>query len=98
MATATAASDGAPPMRSATGSAIGMVADLGASAISVSYDAPSAQASSRAETIATVQPTSSATLIGRQSWRMRSRCANSGTANATVAGPMRKLSSCVPSR
>ena len=98
MATATAVSEGRPPVRSATGRAKGMEADLGASDSSVSRVPPSAQASSSAETIATTQPTSNATPIGRQSWRMRPRCANRGTASATVAGPIMKLSSSTPRR
>ena len=97
-ATATAASDGRPPKRSAIGRAIGMVADLGASETTVSHEPPRAQAMPMAETRATTQPTTRATVIGSHRARMRWRCAYSGTARATVAGPTSRLSHCTPSR
>ncbi len=85
-ATATAASDGRPPIFSATPIAIGIVADLGASDISSSCDPPSSQAMPTADAIAATEPTSSATPIGSHSRRSRPTWPHSGTASATRGG------------
>ena len=97
-ATAIAASAGTPPICSAMLIAIGSVDDFGASDISVPCDAPSTRPMTRADTIATVEPTSNATPMGSHIDFNRSNCAYSGMASATVAGPIRKCTNFAPSK
>ena len=97
-ATATAASEGSPPKRSAIGRAMGMVADLGAKDTSVCQLPPSTQAMPMAPVKPTTHPTSSATAMGRHKALMRWRWVYSGTPSATVAGPIKNVSHCTPAR
>jgi hypothetical protein len=63
--TRTAVSGGAPPSASVTAIATPAVIDFGASAIRTGRGAPSPLATSTAEAIATVAPTSSAAASGQ---------------------------------
>jgi len=64
----------------------------------VAGEAPSSQAISTAETIATTTPTSRPTDSASQARLSLPACSYSGTASATVAGPSRKCTNCAPSK
>ena len=88
--TKTAASDGLPPICSATPIAIGVVTDFGASDSATGRDAPSARAIRIALPAAVTAP---ARMAGRMAKALRLMLASAayiGTAKATVAGPSRK--------
>ena len=76
--------------------AIGTVTLLGASEIIVSGEAPRAPAISTAAPMATVPPAKRPQVRGSHILAKRRRCSYKGTANATVAGPKRKLMCCPP--
>jgi hypothetical protein len=96
--TGTAVSEGRPPRRSATAMAIGVVTDFGAKEAMVARLAPSSQAMATALATAVAAPTKSARAMGTKAARTESRCRQSGTARATVAGPKRKWTIWAPSK
>ncbi len=97
-ATSTAVSEGMPPIFSAMPMATGLVTDLGANDASVALDAPSAQPTPMAVTVAASVPTTSAPRMGSHRRFRRASCSNSGMDSATVAGPSRKCTNCAPSK
>src|SRR5690606_15500740 len=84
-----------PPVSCATSIAIGMVADFGASDSKVWVDPFNSQAIPRADKIAVQDPARRATQTGSQTRFKRPSWPYKGTASATVAGPIRKVRSCV---
>ena len=96
--TKTAVKVGDPPSDWLIPSATGAVVLLGASVASIWGDRPSARPKASAVTMAVNDPASRAAAMGKAARRTVARCAQSGTARDTVAGPSRKCTNCAPSK
>ncbi|MCY1184400.1 hypothetical protein D9M73_250900 [compost metagenome] len=95
ISTNTAASAATPPSCSATSMAMGEVTDFGSNVTSTIRSVPNHQPSSATDSVAKSPPNTSVSRVGQNSWRIRRRLRNSGTASATVAGPRNTVSSWV---